>query len=290
MNILLTLDRNYLSPLHVLLVSMMLNNPDETFHIYLAGDGLTEADWRTLDALCTRFGATLHPVQIDERWFDRAPTVRYYSRAMYYRLLAAQMLPDTLDRILYLDPDMLIIGSLRTLYDTPLGDSLYAACIHRGLVNLSSPVNRIRLSTPESEGYFNSGMLLMNLPLIRRHVRPQEIFDYVEKNRQLLVLPDQDVLNGLYGERILAVDERLYNYDARKFSEYLLASQGEADTDWIIANTRILHFCGKKKPWNKGYMGRFGLLYKHYMQLTRRLLIRLTETSEGAPEKVNISD
>lgn len=272
MNILLTLDRNYLPPLRVLLVSMFMNNPGEDFHIYLAGDGLTLEDWASLKTLCARFGVQLYPVKIDEQWFDSAPTVRYYSRAMYYRLLAAQMLPEDIDRILYLDPDMLVIGPLRALYDTDLGDDLYGACIHKGLVNLSTPVNRIRLSTYGTEGYFNSGMLLMNLQRIRREVAPAAIFNYVKKNHQLLVLPDQDVLNGLYGERILPLDECLYNYDARKFSEYLLASQGGHDVSWVMAHTVILHFCGKKKPWNKAYAGRFGMLYKHYMQLTARCL------------------
>ena len=272
LNILFTLDRNYLPPLRVMLVSLLMNNPGEEFHIYLAGDGLTQEDWDGLDALCARFGAVLHPVAIDERWFDEAPTLRYYSRAMYYRLLAAQMLPESLDRILYLDPDMLVIGSLRALYDTDMGDYLYAASIHHGLVDLSTPVNRIRLSTQDAEGYFNSGMLLMNLPQIRKSVRPQDIFAYVEQNRALLVLPDQDVLNGLYGERILELDEKLYNYDARKYNGYLLASQGEADMDYVIANTRILHFCGKRKPWNTAYVGRFGVLYKHYMQLAARCM------------------
>ena len=38
------------------------------------------------------------------------------------------------------------------------------------------------------------------------------------------------------------------------------------------ANTAILHFCGKRKPWNKAYVGRFGVLYKHYMQLAARCM------------------
>ena len=40
-----------------------------------------------------------------------------------------------------------------------------------------------------------------------------------------------------------------------------------------MAHTAVLHFCGKRKPWNKAYVGRFGVLYKHYMQLTARLMI-----------------
>lgn len=38
---------------------------------------------------------------------------------------------------------------------------------------------------------------------------------------------------------------------------------------------RILHFCGKAKPWKKGYIYRFGLLYKHYARITARLESRM---------------
>lgn len=267
MNIFLTLDRNYLPPMRVLLTSLFVNNPGERFHIYIAG--LEEGDLAAPRALCERFGAEISLLEVDDSLFAAAPTVRYYARAMYYRLLAGQLLPETIDRALYLDPDMLVIGPLRDLYDTDMGESLYAACIHRGLVDLSTPVNRARLHTQDAEGYFNSGMLLMNLDAIRTRVHPQDVFDYVDKYRQRLVLPDQDVLNALYSGSILPLDERLYNYDARKYSEYLVASQGTCDMAWVMEHTRILHFCGKKKPWKKTVTGRFLALYRHYMVLER---------------------
>lgn len=272
MNILVTLDRNYLHPLRVMLTSLLINNPNEQFHIFLATDDLSENDLSFVRHLLRRFDSSLHVIYVEDDWFSNAPTIRYYSRAMYYRLLAAQFLPSKLNRILYLDPDMLIINPIRPLYDTPLGSSiLYGACIHEELVNISGPVNRIRLSTYETDGYFNSGMLLMNLPNIRRIVRPQDVFDYAEKNRQILVLPDQDILNGLYGGWIQALDETRWNYDARKYKEYLISSGGEKDMNWVMENTSILHFCGKRKPWHKGNSGRFTALYKHYIQLADRL-------------------
>ena len=272
MNILVTLDRNYLLPLRVLLASLVINNPEEHFHFYLASDDLTEEDLTDIRIFLLRHESTLHVIHIEEDWFMQAPTVRYYSRAMYYRLLAAQFLPPNLEKILYLDPDILVINPIRELYDMPLSsETLYAACIHKGLMNISLPVNKIRLASYESEGYFNSGMLLMNLPSIRQSVHPQEIFDYAEKNRHLLFLPDQDILNGLYGERIVPVDETRWNYDARKYQEYLIASGGEKDLNWVMNHTAFLHYCGKHKPWHKENSGRFDALYKHYILLSHRL-------------------
>lgn len=272
MNILFTLDKNYLQPLKVLITSLLLNNPGEFFDIYVASDDLTDDDLSDVQNLCNRFESRIYLIRVDESLFAGAPTLRYYSRAMYYRLLAAQMLPEELDRIVYLDPDMLVINPIRSLYETEMGDNLYAACIHKGLVNISKPVNRVRLSTYEAEGYYNSGMLLMNLPAIRKHVHAQDIYAYVEKNRQLLMLPDQDILNGLYGKLIVSVDECIWNYHAGRYEEYRLANVGEKDMNWVMQNTAILHFCGKRKPWHHSSPGRFTALYKHYMRLSERCM------------------
>ena len=276
MKILVTLDRNYLLPLRVLLTSLLINNPGESFDVYVASNDLRSDDLLGIDHILERAGSHVHLLPIDQSLFAEAPTLRYYSHAMYYRLLAAQYLPKEMDRILYLDPDMLVINPLRPLYETDLGDHLYAACIHIGLVNISKPVNQVRLSTYETEGYYNSGMLLMNLPAIRESVHAEEIFAYVKKNRQLLVLPDQDILNALYGDRITPVDEILWNYHAGKYSEYLLSSAGEIDMNWIMHNTAILHYCGKRKPWHVSAFGRFTALYKHYMQISERWMYEKT--------------
>ena len=267
MNILVTLDRNYILPLQTMLMSLLINHPSEHFDVYLASDDIGQTDIQLIERLFAHFDAAIHLLQMDENCFSQAPAFRYYSKAMYYRLLASEYLPEDIERILYLDPDMLIINSIRTLYEMPMDHSLYAACIHKGLVNIANPVNKIRLSAYESEGYFNSGMLLMNMPQIRKRVYPRDIYDYVNQNRHLLILPDQDILNGLYGEHILPVDEMLWNYDARKYNEYLISSSGERGMDWVMNNTAILHYCGKRKPWHQNYQGRFCALYKHYMIL-----------------------
>ena len=107
-----------------------------------------------------------------------------------------------------------------------------AAATHTGLLaGITDPVNRLRLENYEAEAYYNSGVLLMDLTAMRREVRPADIFDYAREHADILLLPDQDVLNGLYGGQILGVDDSLWNYDARRFDRYLLVSQGEKDMD-----------------------------------------------------------
>lgn len=107
----------------------------------------------------------------------------------------------------------------------------------------------------------------MNLNEIRKCIDENEIFDFVEENKSKLIMPDQDILNALYSKNIKSIDEKLYNYDVRFYRYYKLMTRGLWDMDHVIRNTVILHFCGKKKPWNKDYRGLFHSLYKHYEKI-----------------------
>ena len=113
----------------------------------------------------------------------------------------------------------------------------------------------------------------MDLDRGRQEIKASEIFNYTREYAKELLLPDQDILNAMYGRRTLEIDDSIWNYDARNYNTYLLRSGGICDMDWVMRNTAILHFCGKSKPWQKGYIHRFGILYKHYENLTEQKLI-----------------
>ena len=266
--LLCALDANYLPQLRVLLTSIRLNNPGETFGLYLMHSGLPERELEGLERWCGEAGWEFHSVPVDAALFDGAPVTAQYPREMYYRLLAGQMLPDSLSRVLYLDPDILVINPLRELWETDMQGNMFAAAAHTGKTELANNVNRIRLGTDHD--YYNSGVLLIDLERCRSEVSPDELFAFVREHRRELVMPDQDLLNAVYGDSILPLDDALWNYDARNFNNYMLRSAGEQDMDWVMENTAILHFCGKAKPWKPNYIYRFGVLYRHYERLAER--------------------
>lgn len=269
MELLVTVDKNYIPPLQVMLTSLYMNNPGEDVEMYLLHSRLQEKELEPLEKQCGRLGYKFFPVKIEDSWFSQAPVTKQYPREMYYRLLAPCFLPQKLHRILYLDPDILVINSLKPLWETDMKGRLFAAAAHTGKTNLANNINQVRLGTTHK--YFNSGVLLINLDQGRKEILPEEIFRYAGEHAKELLLPDQDILNAVFGSRTLELDDYLWNYDARNYSTYLLRSGGVCDMDWVMGNTGILHFCGKTKPWQAGYMHRFGILYKHYMQINRRL-------------------
>ena len=265
-HLLAALDERYLPQLKVLLTSITVNNPGERFSLWLLHSSIPGDALARLERWCAARRLDFTPVFVDDALFASAPATKQYPKEMYYRLLAGELLPDSVARVLYLDPDILVINPLRPLWDIDLNGHIFAAAAHTGMTELANSVGRIRFGAEHD--YYNSGVLLIDLAKAREHVKPQSLFDYVAEHARELILPDQDLLNALYGPSILPVPDVIWNYDARNYSNYLLRSSGEYDVPWIMENTAILHFCGKAKPCKPHYLYRFGMLYRHYMQLS----------------------
>ncbi len=249
-----------------MLKSLFLSNEREKFTIYLMQSSFKTHEVEDLHNFIKSHGSHMINITIQPGCFSDAPILLHYTKEMYYRLLAFKFLPPDIDRIIYLDPDILVINRIRTLYETDIKGSLYAAAYHN-VISIKE-INKLRLNAYDIDAYYNSGVLLMNLDLQRKQVEEKVIYDFVEKNRAKLIMPDQDILNALYAKKIKSLDEKLYNYDARYYRYYKLVSNGLWDMEHVIRNTVFIHFCGKKKPWRKDYTGKFHSLYKHFEKLT----------------------
>ena len=271
MNLLLTLDENYLLPCKVMLDSFFASNPNESdVTVYLLHSAIPAEKLKELSGFCTGFGAKLVPIAVDAAFFENAPTSKRYPKEMYYRLLSPLILPQEVERVLYLDPDMLIINPLRPLWELNLYGKTFAAASHTGLTEMANEINNVRLDTAHE--YFNSGVMLIDLNAARKLVTAEDVFACVSEHEKEFILPDQDVFNILYGSQTMPVDDVLWNYDVRNYSKYLIRSTGRHDLNWVMQNTAVLHFCGKNKPWHEDYKNPFGMLYLHYMNLTTRKL------------------
>ena len=271
MNLLLTLDENYLMPCKVMLDSFFASNPNEAdVTVYLLHSAIPDDKLKELADFCTDFGAELKPIAVDPALFENAPTSKRYPKEMYYRLLAPMILPREFDRVLYLDPDMLIINPLRPLWELNLYGKTFAAAAHTGLTEMANGINQMRLETEHE--YFNSGVMLIDLNAAWKLVNAEDVFACVKEKERDLILPDQEVFNILYGRQTMPVDDVIWNYDVRNYSKYLIRSTGKHDLNWVMQNTAVLHFCGKSKPWHEDYKNPFGMLYLHYRNLTMRKL------------------
>ncbi|WEV38035.1 glycosyltransferase family 8 protein [Lactobacillus sp. ESL0680] len=269
--ILVTIDQNYIKPLEVMIYSLKLNNLEQQMRIWIIYDNISTSALTALQNFGQKIGIQVEALAMnaDFTFPESLLNLHDYPQEMYFRLLSGKILPSKLHRIIYLDPDILVINSIRPLWDLDLQGKMFAAAVHEGLTDIMSSINNIRLGT--TTAYFNSGIMLMDLDQMRQKVKLDDLTDAINEHHDTLILPDQDILNYLYGEDILQIPETQWNYDARAYSVYLTRSAGEYNLEWVMQNTSILHFCGKPKPWQKENHSRFKALYLNYQQMTNNL-------------------
>ena len=140
-SLLFTLDDCYTPQLRTLLTSAWISNPGERFSIFLLQSSIPEKEIRAFQAWCGERDWTLCSIPVDDSLFSSAPSTKQYPKEMYYRLLSPHMLPTDITRILYLDPDMLIINPLRPLWEMDIGNSLMAAASHTGITEIIGGVH-----------------------------------------------------------------------------------------------------------------------------------------------------
>lgn len=75
----------------------------------------------------------------------------------------------------------------------------------------------------KDSAYINSSFMLMNLELSTKYQDFHQVFDYIEKFKNRLLLPDQDILSGLYGSKTRTVESIVYNLSDRYLARYNLA-------------------------------------------------------------------
>lgn len=265
LEILVTFDAGYVGPFKTLAKSLALTNSHFAIRFWFLHDQMDEYLLEDLKVFCQGLGCLWQDISLEEQVFSGSKTTDRYPIAMYYRLLAGDFLPKSLKRVLYLDPDILVINPLDALWQMDLQGQIFAAASHNGILNLSKGVNNVRLKTDHA--FFNTGVLLMDLDRMRLEVKQAAIFDLIESKDQELIYPDQDVFNILYGKHSLEIDDTLWNFDPRFYPIYFLRSGGDNDLSWVMDHTAILHFCGRKKPWLDSGYNYFTGLYKHYQKL-----------------------
>ncbi|RRK09651.1 glycosyltransferase family 8 protein [Lactiplantibacillus garii] len=269
-DILVTLDAGYVPPLKVMLWSLHANNLKRSFHVWLVHESLTDAQVAEVRALTDGLGWELTALPVEVDLTDQPALIKRYPPAMYFRLLCGQVLPADVHRVIYLDPDILVINDVTPLWELDLQGNMLAAAAHRGVTKLVDSVNQIRLGTNTS--YFNSGVLVIDVDQARRNIHLNDITAAIAAYHDYLILPDQDILNFLYGESILEIDEEVWNYDTRKYLVYQTRTLTEHDIHWVMSHTVLLHYCGTPKPWEANSDSKFTGLFLNYQQQVQRFL------------------
>lgn len=238
-------DPGYFQHMAATLVSLLEHNCAHAVEIHLITSRRDAAREQRLAATIEGFAnarLVVHGFEWaqDARWH----TSHHITRDTYIRLFAADVLPASIDRILYLDADLLVLADLGPLWEVELGDSILAA-----VPDPFGQDRRAALGLSSQAPYVNGGVLLLNLARWRSIAALERLSAYIEQMGDQLEYHDQDAVNALFAEEIKIIDYR-WNVQTRLWR--LPRGETPSDPEAVERSMRdpaILHFTTVRKPW-----------------------------------------
>lgn len=240
MDILISVNDKYLDKAKSMLYSLSLNVKEEVT-VYLLNSSLSNYKIKKFEAyLKKKCHIKLYNITVDKKFFEKFPVSRF-SVEMYYRILAQFLLPSNLERILWLDADIIILNSLEQFYYQEFNDKWLVACQDINDVLGKMQKHKRQLCLAEEDIYFNSGVILFNLRALRENTCMSNIINQADKLKNSILYPDQDILNILYHNKVKYDTYEKYNFQTD------LLEKIDKETEKKIV---VLHYSGLYKPWN----------------------------------------
>lgn len=238
-----------------------------SYEVYILHSCLDDGDIEEIRS-CAGKNANINGIFVNLDSLNDFPESKRYPKEIYYRIFAARLLPDNLDRILYLDADTIVINPLDGLYNMDFEGAYFIACTHTR--EILTKINQARLGAKNDAVYVNTGVMMMNLKLLREEQKIEDVYDFVERRGAGLLLPDQDIITALYGDKVKIADSMIYNLSDRTLALYNADLRNERrNLDWVRRNTVVIHYFGRHKPWNGKYIGVLDVFYNELINAER---------------------
>ena len=275
-NVLFCTDANFWQPVGVAVASLLLSNPNHTFRIVIASaapahprifpeiqefarqQGNAEVEFATCEAALQ---------------YQDLPTNAHLTLGAYLRLFMTEFLDPSVDKILYLDSDLLVCADIGELWQIDLGDFYLGAA--------PEPYNRSHrepLGFGPSDLYVNSGVMLVNVAKWRRDNVLPKFMRFAFTNAEKLPSVDQDILNSVFRGRILNIGYK-WNWQAL-FPRFEPGRLGMSLSEYedMKRHPRIVHYTSGYKPW-------FFRWAPHYQGLYRDILRRTPWAGTQPPDR-----
>jgi lipopolysaccharide biosynthesis glycosyltransferase len=256
--VVLAADNNYGPQMYITMLSILKNsNADTRYDFYLLVPPDFELRYKNfILELGARHGSKINFIDMGTA-FANSSLKKDWPAPAYYRLLIPGLLPNY-KKCLYLDTDIIIRHDLTELFNTDLEDC-YIAGVKDMPIAMNDAKYLLSINLHNANHYINSGVLVMNLNLMRRDNLQEKFIStakYGIDGKRALMHHDQDTLNVLCRDRIKFLDLKFNTFpgtlesalnsegDRRKIQEFY----GKKQLRDACNNPVILHFVGAK-PW-----------------------------------------
>ena len=207
---------------------------------------MSDIGQKSIAELVKRYGKTIAIYDIDESYFEKLTIADNHpnlSIATYYRLILPTILDAAIDRILYLDCDVIVLGDVKNLFELNLDGFGVAAVRDCTLGNN----HRMVVSLPLDFTAFCAGVLMINLNYWRKNNCQENMLRFANEMRDKLFMEDQDVLNHEFRGRWFQLP---YKYGYTPMSTVPIdRNQTLEDVLEYAYKPVIIHYASFIKPW-----------------------------------------
>lgn len=260
-NIVYATDDTFAPVLGTSLLSLLRNNKEaEKINFFILDSGISKENKLRIEKICDNFvNASLNWIKIESISKKMGIDVKNDrgSFSQYSRLFIGDVLDNSVERVLYLDCDTLILSSLKDLWNIDLEGNIIAA-----LKDAFSKYYRKNINLVNDDLMFNSGVMLIDLKAWRDNKIKEKAISFIRQRHGKVQQGDQGVLNSVLSNKTFALDPRynlvsiFYDLDYREIKLY--RSPVNFYSEGIIAKAKenpvILHFTSSFysiRPWFK---------------------------------------
>jgi lipopolysaccharide biosynthesis glycosyltransferase len=258
-------DENYVQHLGVMLCSLLENTSSKKLLAIHIIDGGIKADSRLqfYSFFEHVYGVKISFLTIDKTRYQDLPISHHFTHTIYYRISIPLLFDESVDKVLYLDSDMVIKDDIKKIWDTDISNYFLGA-----VEVLGKNTKYADLNMPQESLYFCSGLLLMNLIKWRKNNITEKTIEFISENYHKIQMWDQDSLNSILCDKWLPLPLRWNQLTSFFNHEIYKSFCTREDFLEAIKNPAIIHYTSSYKPWHYGNNHPYKNEYFQYIQLT----------------------
>lgn len=275
MNVVYASNDNYARHLATSMISLFDRNRDmDEIVVYILSVGMSQEYQDHLRAIADQYHRQVQVIEINdiEKRFDHAIDTGGFDVSTMSRLFIGQLLPEQVERVLYLDCDTVVVQSLKKMWSMDLQGRVLAAVMEPTIYETVKEAIDLDRDAP----YYNAGVLLVDLKRWRETAVQKRILDFYRSKGGQLFACDQDAINGTLKEEILSMVPR-YNFFTNY--RYFRYENLVKHADWyrVVSNEAfrtakrhpaIIHYMGDERPWIAGNLNHYRKPYEKYLAMT----------------------
>ena len=247
-------DEDFALPAAVSLRSVSMNWTQSTaLDVYVIDSGVSPRSRLHIEESIVKSRMQLHWCSVDVERFLDLPLFANAKRQCYHRLAVAEVVPEEIDRVVWLDMDVLVLRCISELWEIELNGKPVAAVQDMAIPWVSSPLGLGEfegLGLDQDTPYFNSGLMVLEMKPWREEEMAARLMHYLRVNANRIFHFEQHAFNVVYAGLWCALDPRWNVIASLAGRRYFRSKHLSGELRQMVSRSPwILHFAGAFKPW-----------------------------------------